>query len=364
MWYALGEHCEREGSDTGQCWIKDSGSTPVYGRSLEWKYFTALHWSITQFTPASMDIVATNLSERIYSVVILLFGLFTMSSVIANISTSMTYLRNIGCEETKQLWLLRRYLKEKKIEWTLKARVIKYAEYQVESKKRSMPADKVALLTILSDPLKRQLANVMCSPSLTHHPLVDYLETEMTPVMHRICQESVGSFSLAENDMVFRSNEAAKYMYFAKSGTLVYTLAGDDTPHEPGLKPKEWISEMVLWTEWRHHGDLQAGSACELLRLCPDSFAGVMRFHPRTWNFARCYAVELARFCHYSGACTISDIMLVPDLVDMVQRSDRYDDTGHRRLSDSDCASECSWTPLETPSQSNHLPPMNTRKVI
>ena len=35
---------------------------------LSWRYLTSLHWSLTQFTPASMDVSARNEYERIMSI--------------------------------------------------------------------------------------------------------------------------------------------------------------------------------------------------------------------------------------------------------------------------------------------------------
>merc|ERR1712032_674460 len=45
-------------------------------------YFTSLHWSLTQFTPATMDVAPTNATERAFAVFIVLFALMCFSSFV------------------------------------------------------------------------------------------------------------------------------------------------------------------------------------------------------------------------------------------------------------------------------------------
>merc|ERR1719253_2311425 len=86
MWYGVGYIGKTSGAPSN--WLEDVGLTPVYTGSLGWKYTTSLHWSITQFTPASMDISATNTGERVFSVFILFWGLVALSSVVGSFSAS------------------------------------------------------------------------------------------------------------------------------------------------------------------------------------------------------------------------------------------------------------------------------------
>ena len=37
-------------------------------------YTTSLHWSLTQFTPSSIDVVATNVPERVFSILVTVAG--------------------------------------------------------------------------------------------------------------------------------------------------------------------------------------------------------------------------------------------------------------------------------------------------
>merc|ERR1711920_1147036 len=143
-WYGVG-YVSRE-TGAAHNWLDDVGISPVYGGDLAWKYLTSLHWSITQFTPASMDIYATNVTERLFSVVILYIALVALSSFIGSISASVTQLRNMSADESKAMWVLRRYLKQKKISKDLSSRTLSYMEFQQEKKHNVIMPGQVKLL--------------------------------------------------------------------------------------------------------------------------------------------------------------------------------------------------------------------------
>eukprot|EP00931_Biecheleriopsis_adriatica_P044333 TRINITY_DN25358_c0_g1_i1.p1 TRINITY_DN25358_c0_g1~~TRINITY_DN25358_c0_g1_i1.p1 ORF type:complete len:478 (+),score=55.25 TRINITY_DN25358_c0_g1_i1:51-1436(+) len=326
IWYAIGDLTRTNGSDTGRNWLEDVGKTPVFERSLGWRYATALHWSITQFTPASMDVYAVNLVERIYSVLILFWVLVAVSSFLGSVCASMTQLRNFGAEKTKSFWLLRRYLKENHVSMSLRDRILRYAEYQTELVAGKTNKDKVTLLSSLSDQLKRELASALFSPILVGHPLFCHISNQMPKIMHRLCNDAMKILSVAENDNVFRANEEASYMYFLKSGSYDYTLGS--TMHTKPLlvNANEWVCEIVLWATWRHRGHLSSVDEGELLLIIPDKFAGTMRLHPRSWHFGRIYASKLMSYLNVS--IRVTDITSDDEIADFVQQSDIYDDVG------------------------------------
>lgn len=59
-WYGLARAVDLSG---GRNWISVAG---IMDESLPYRYLTALHWSLTQFTPAGMDISARNELERLF----------------------------------------------------------------------------------------------------------------------------------------------------------------------------------------------------------------------------------------------------------------------------------------------------------
>eukprot|EP00931_Biecheleriopsis_adriatica_P019100 TRINITY_DN13125_c0_g3_i1.p1 TRINITY_DN13125_c0_g3~~TRINITY_DN13125_c0_g3_i1.p1 ORF type:complete len:740 (+),score=134.00 TRINITY_DN13125_c0_g3_i1:49-2268(+) len=336
VWYALGELSRAYGSDTSLNWLEDVGKTPVYGQSLGWRYATSLHWSITQFTPASMDVFAVNLVERVFSIGILFFSLVSLSSIIGSVSASMTQLRNLSSDNTKQFWLLRRYLKENRIDWDLRERILRYAEHKTEAQSSKTPASKVALLNALSDPLKREISTSLYSPALVAHAFFNHIKQYMPKIMQRICKETIQPFSLAEGDVVFRANEEANFMYFLKSGFFNYTLAGKKEARDPPLGAKEWVCEMVLWAQWRYRGDLVAKESGDLIYVDPAAFAATMRLHPRPWHFGCAYAGKIVRYVNAQDPSELTDMTFDDEVSRFIQDSDIFDDNGGQRAPSDD----------------------------
>merc|ERR1712151_526597 len=75
-------------------WI--TWSEPFRDFGVGYQYATSLHWTLTQFTPASMDVVARNILERFYSIIVLIFAMVAFSSIIGSITSSMTVIRSMN----------------------------------------------------------------------------------------------------------------------------------------------------------------------------------------------------------------------------------------------------------------------------
>merc|ERR1719414_2266156 len=98
---------------------------------------TAFHWSITQFTPASMSVQPTNLVERTFAVAVVVCALVGFSYVVGSITGSLTQLRGIHEEESKIFWELRRYLKRNKVNPELSYRIQRYCEHAWHSQQEN-----------------------------------------------------------------------------------------------------------------------------------------------------------------------------------------------------------------------------------
>lgn len=107
-WFSIGLAMKEAGEAS---WVADHD---MINKDISWQYTTSLHWTLTQFTPASMEVFPANVAERTMAVVVLIFSLVAFSSFLASISASMTALRNMNQETTKQFWILRRFLKQEK----------------------------------------------------------------------------------------------------------------------------------------------------------------------------------------------------------------------------------------------------------
>eukprot|EP00449_Zooxanthella_nutricula_P011308 CAMPEP_0198497964 /NCGR_PEP_ID=MMETSP1462-20131121/6713_1 /TAXON_ID=1333877 /ORGANISM="Brandtodinium nutriculum, Strain RCC3387" /LENGTH=405 /DNA_ID=CAMNT_0044226855 /DNA_START=60 /DNA_END=1274 /DNA_ORIENTATION=+ len=88
-WYALGTDLTT--SDSGETWLVDANGVSSYSKAgSQFEYTTSLHWSLTQLTPASMDVVPKCTKERIYNIAVILGGFVVGSTLVATLSAMMT----------------------------------------------------------------------------------------------------------------------------------------------------------------------------------------------------------------------------------------------------------------------------------
>merc|ERR1719204_2297356 len=132
-WFLVGKNAHGLGMASWISWNEN-----FLAMGIDYQYATSLHWSLTQFTPASMDVMARNILERIYSIIVLLFALVGFSSIVGTVTTSMTTIRHIKCDKQKQFWKLRRYLSQRKVSADLQKRVLRFADYQVSKQEKTI----------------------------------------------------------------------------------------------------------------------------------------------------------------------------------------------------------------------------------
>merc|ERR1719478_572909 len=113
-----------------------------------YKYITAFHWAITQFTPASMHVQPQNMLERTFAVTIVVFGLVGFSYLVGSITGSLTELRRMNEDAAKQFWNLRRFLKKSQVQMPLRIRIEKYLEHAWTLQKNSMSNGNLGILKL------------------------------------------------------------------------------------------------------------------------------------------------------------------------------------------------------------------------
>jgi len=302
VWYSIGVHgMQRQQRN----WIEVS-NTNDFG--LWFRYTTSLHWSLTQFTPASMDVSARNIQERTFSIIVLFFAMVAFSSIVGSITASTTQLRDGRKELMHQSWLLRRYLRQREVTKDLTLRITKYLDHQHWKANRFVQDKKLAILNGLSDALYNELNYQVHSPYLVYHPYFQYLRTSIKVCLQKICRFSIKLQSYADSEIVFNNGDVAQNMFFIRSGTVDY-IRPDGSELQPPLEEKEWFSEPVLWTEWRHQGTMSAQVDCELFVVDPTVFATAVCGHPTPFEFTRRYAFEFVIELNTLNREDITDVL-------------------------------------------------------
>eukprot|EP00931_Biecheleriopsis_adriatica_P030515 TRINITY_DN17998_c0_g1_i1.p1 TRINITY_DN17998_c0_g1~~TRINITY_DN17998_c0_g1_i1.p1 ORF type:complete len:764 (-),score=139.82 TRINITY_DN17998_c0_g1_i1:116-2407(-) len=282
LWYLLG--VVHVGDDSWTVFF-DARGTSVGNR-----YAMSLHWSLTQFTPSTMEVFPQNESERAFAVVVVVFAMIVFSSFISSITTAMNQLRNLNSENAKSLLIFQRYLRHHKISTPLVVRMRRHLERKLLRVKGSVEEKDVELINQLSLPLLMDLHLEIFRPALSEHPFFPLYEEENSMSMRKLCHCGISEFSVSAGDTIFACGEVASKMIFVKSGILKY-FRGEDDSDSHFLKRNDWAAEACLWTKWRHLGNASSAVSSTLTSVDASKFLEIVacagflgRFNPA------CYA--------------------------------------------------------------------------
>lgn len=219
--------------------------------NADWRdsYMVALHWSLTQFTPAAMDVQPQNMLERGYAISVVIFALVGFSYVVGDISSCLTQLRNMSETSSKEFRKLRNFMRMHKVPRQLALRVTKFAEHAYSKQREAMPMSKVTLLNMVSEQILGELTFEMNKPHLIIHPLFENMENNGTIVLQRLCTKALTTKQLAHNDFLFVTGEQAEAMYFLSSGVLLYKKSLSEEDEGRNTSKRTWTGSPS-----RHYG--------------------------------------------------------------------------------------------------------------
>mmetsp|Transcript_28101 Transcript_28101/g.51579 ORF Transcript_28101/g.51579 Transcript_28101/m.51579 type:complete len:904 (-) Transcript_28101:150-2861(-) len=296
IWFFIGDSSKGKPN-----WLAEGGFRE---RTFEYTYFTALHWSLTQFTPASMSVQPENVAERMFTIVVIVIALVCFSSFLSSITNSIRQLKDMREDDRRQFWLLRKFLKDSHVTQALGIRIIRYLEHAAASRKKTVQESQIKILDMLSDQLRRELRCATSVPHLILHPLFDHINMVSNVTMHRLAAKAISRTSLACGDPLFFAGEMAAMMFFIKDGELQY-LMGDLPQWVDG---QAFACEPALWTTWTHVGDMLAMTVCEVLSLDPTVFSDAIHTNPVISYQIREYAVEFLKVLNAQRGQDVNDL--------------------------------------------------------
>lgn len=248
LWYAL---CKWGAAE--QSWLHQLSDD--HEKDAAYLYMTSLHWSLTQFTPAAMEVCPAALHERIFAVVVIVFALVTFSSFISSITNAMESLRNLNSESNKDHNTLQLYFRTHSISLSLCARVTRYVQYKAKLHDLSITENDVKLLRLLSVPLQIDLHYEVHCSRLETHGFFSEFDKHFQRCMKMVCHKAIEEIHVSEGDYLFCRGDFAKHFLIMRVGSITYTHRSRG---ERALTKGHWLAEAGLWTPWSHKGGAQA----------------------------------------------------------------------------------------------------------
>jgi len=298
--------------------------------NLSYRYWTSVHWSLTQFTPASMEVVPVNTFERCYAVAAVLLALMCISTFVSSVTSTMTKFGNRNLAQQHQSSVLYHFLGQRSISMDLVNRVWHYLnDRDVNYRQARTREEDVELFAFLPESLKLDLHCEMYMPALTWHPFFRQYSQLDAQAVRALCKSAIKEYSLRANEELFgdRAGQVAvSHMFFLTEGVLMYSYPESEAQSCVWLQSEvhagEWACEAALWAvSLSLAGPYVAAEDSELLLLSAAEFAAVARKFPQSSTFATEYGAAFmeyvkdeSRECKWSGSLSNSRFHL-QDLV-------------------------------------------------
>eukprot|EP00931_Biecheleriopsis_adriatica_P060232 TRINITY_DN36150_c0_g1_i1.p1 TRINITY_DN36150_c0_g1~~TRINITY_DN36150_c0_g1_i1.p1 ORF type:complete len:895 (-),score=160.33 TRINITY_DN36150_c0_g1_i1:106-2790(-) len=302
LWYAIGVY-KRSLKEPN--WIDAFG---LPGTSLAYRYLTSLHFSLTQFTPASMEVSPQNALERLYAIVLLMCGLVIFSTFISSITQNMLRLTSLRDKKSGHIWLLRKYLRQHKVSGPLFFRVLRFLEYKFQAEENYIPESKVVAITMLSDALRRELQYAVSFSCLKAHAFLDKLGTG-TVMQHLLGSNAISAEHFATDDCIFHHMERASDMYCIECGRVQYTrvvLGAAEDALEAGAS--DWLAEAAMWTEWFFLGTAFSLEESKAIIVNVTAVANYVKETPVAFKLSSVYAMAFLQKISSTAQRDLSDL--------------------------------------------------------
>jgi len=263
-------------------------------------YVTAMHWAVTQFTPASMEVTPKNFWERVYNLVTIFISLVLFPTFLTSITNTVVAFRKRTSEYSDAKKDLCQFLQDNRISLDLSTRIqsVVYAQSENKRNAKRIHEPNVSLLKLLPRSLKEQMHAQLYHPIIIRHPLLKALHSYHERTLVKICDMAMSQVSLESAEELFAYGKEAEHVYFVVSGCLLYF---EGPSPSPGIQKEvlagDWFCDHVLWVRWMHRGQMTGLQPCELANLDGSCFLSIVgqRSMVRAVcrRFAECYLAAI-----------------------------------------------------------------------
>eukprot|EP00928_Gymnodinium_smaydae_P022074 TRINITY_DN18656_c0_g1_i1.p1 TRINITY_DN18656_c0_g1~~TRINITY_DN18656_c0_g1_i1.p1 ORF type:complete len:845 (+),score=93.31 TRINITY_DN18656_c0_g1_i1:132-2537(+) len=325
LWYLIGTIAS--GQEVYN-WIQASR---LENEAIGFRYFTSLQWCLSNFALVNTDVQPQNSGERVFAIIVMLFGMLTFLWGVSVVTSSLSELKAQRGDTAKEFWLLRRYLRQQDVPPALTLRVLHYAEVACKEQMKLVPEARVALLPLLSEQLRNELKIAVCYAEVFDHPLFE-LANQKSKKIAGLANGALTRKSYGEGEVVYMRHSPASAMLYVISGELHY-VQGEIIRE---VTKSDWLCEAILWaSSWMHKGHANATVGSELIRIAPSALADVVTAEPQLSAMMSTYAESYIEWLNSQEADSLIDIGDTAVVLKFLHKNDR----GGRKLAQDASAS-------------------------
>jgi hypothetical protein len=252
LFYFLGDLSKRAGAPS---WVLFDD---LHMKELGYKYTTAIHWSLSNFALGTTNVEPVNTAERFFAISVLILGMVMYCILTAAFTNWCIQISQVNGESSRQLWLLRRYFRQKSVSTDLSYRILRYMDHKIEQERETRIEKNLTILSSLSQNLQNELKWIADFGSLRSHPLFEHAEGISSVIMHSLVQDVLSLVQYASEDIVFQRGALSSCMYMCVSGDVSYRRP--KAFPDRTARSKDWFCEAALFITWVCRGDAQVMS--------------------------------------------------------------------------------------------------------
>jgi voltage-gated potassium channel len=242
--------------------------------SSNWSnYVQSLYWCVqTLATVGYGDIPARTDTERLFAIVVMIFGVGTYGYIIGNVTGILSNIDPARAHYLETMERLTAFMRYRNIPAPLQKRIHGYYAYLWEKR---LGYDEATVISSLPNNLQTEVSMFLKRDVIERVPLfkgasqqfIREVALQMRPVLY------------LPGDFVFHAGEPGLDMYFISRGT-VEVLSTDGTKILSVLSDGDFFGEMALFLHQPRNASVRAATHCDLYRLDREMFHRVLSQFP------------------------------------------------------------------------------------
>eukprot|EP00930_Biecheleria_cincta_P020762 TRINITY_DN15541_c0_g1_i1.p1 TRINITY_DN15541_c0_g1~~TRINITY_DN15541_c0_g1_i1.p1 ORF type:complete len:733 (+),score=80.39 TRINITY_DN15541_c0_g1_i1:32-2230(+) len=271
----------------GRSWIERAR---LPDESFAEVYIAALHWSITQFMPATNSIGPDNGIERVFAVLVVLLAMGVFSSFISSITNSVNALRAVRNEKIQKETIMRQFFSDRDLSTDLFLTIQEFCRQRGTTTKM-IEESQVVLLKEVPESLQMRLHGEMFIGTLRSAVWMKHLDgiEHDENLLVRICHLAIAERHVGPRYEVFRKGMDCNDVLILKNDNASYST---DAENSSLVIRNSWLSEVSLWAEWQNAGWLRTSGTCIMVSICCEKFGAVVaKDGGRMFAFLQTFAV-------------------------------------------------------------------------
>lgn len=241
--------------------------------NLQDEYITSLYWCIQTITTVGYgDIVLSTIPQRIYAMMVMLFGVGVYGFVIGNVANILLKRDPARMQFQNSLERLRSFVNFRSIPSGLQKRIRDYYEYIW---KQRLGYNESEFVSGLPDGLKKEVELFLKRDILEKIPLFKGISDKFLREVSLHLRPVV----YTPGDYIFKEGDRGNEMYFVIKGKLKI-LSGDESKILNTLSDGDFFGELALFRDEIRMATVQAATYCDVYTLNKGVFEHVLNNYP------------------------------------------------------------------------------------